>query len=203
MYVVKKRIKGRKYFYLCKAQRQGKKICRKTICYLGPGESEECATVNRAIEYWAKTSKEQKAEKLKKLIVMDRICSKIKVPLMAAGKIYQFLADACIDLGRHYVFYESVFADLRLLFEHDPEFPVIKALLDAQLKFMKEYLEHERNMTFLEASRQIVKARRLFERYVFLNPPKKNAEHEICAAMMRVVKTFPVLKTYLLAITSL
>lgn len=203
MYVVKKRIKGRKYFYLCKSQRQGKKICRKTICYLGPGESEECATINRAIEYWGKTNNKRKAEELKKLIVMDRICSKIKVPLMPAGKVCKFLADACLESGRHYVFYESIFADLRLLFEHDPEFSGIKALLDAQLKFMKEYLEHERNMAFLEASRQIGKARRLFERYTFLNPRPKNAEHEICAAMMRAVKTFPVLKTYLLTITSL
>lgn len=203
MYVVEKRVKGRKYFYLCKSQRQGRKICRKTICYLGPGESEECATLNRAIEYWEKTSKKWKAEELKKLIAMDRICSKIKVPLMPADKVYQFLADACIDPGRHYVFYESVFADLRLLFEHDPEFSGIKTLLDAQLKFMKEHLEHERNMAFLEASRQIVKARRLFERYTFSNPRPMNAENEICAAMMRTVKTFPVLKTYLLAITSL
>lgn len=203
MYVVKKRIKRREYFYLCKSQRQGKKICRKTICYLGPGESEECATVNRAIEYWEKTNNKRKAEELKKLIVMDRICSKIKVPLMPADKVYQFLADACIDPGRHYVFYESIFSHLKILFEHDVELPRIKALLDAQLKFMQENIEHEKNMAFYEASRQIVKARRLFERYTFSNPPPQNAEHEICAAMMRVVKTFSVLKTYLLAITSL
>jgi len=199
MYVVEKRVKGRKYFYLCMSQRHRKKVCRKTICYLGP---EECATLNRAIGYWEKTSKKQKAEELKKLIVMDRICSKIKVPLMPAGKVCEFLADACVESGRHYVFYESIFADLRLLFEHDLELSRIKTLLDAQLKFVKEHLEHERNMAFLEASRQIVKVRRLFERYVFSNPRPMNVEHEICAAMMRAVKTFPVLKTYLLAITS-
>lgn len=198
MYVVEKHVKGRRYFYLCKAQRQGKKIRRKTICYLGPAD---CATLNRAIAYYEKTGGEKKAAELKKLIALDRICSKIKVPLMPAGKVCQFLADACVAPGRHYVFYEAVFADLRLLFEHDPEFAGIKALLDTQLKFMKENIEHERDMAFLEASRQIVKARRLFERYVFSNPPPQNAEHEICAAMMRVVKAFPVLEAYLLAIT--
>ncbi len=198
MYVVEKRVKGRRYFYLCKAQRHGKKIRRKTICYLGP---EECATLNRAIAYHEKTGGEQKAVELKKLIIMDRICSKIKVPLMPVGKAYQFLADACVEPGRHYVFYESIFADLSLLFEHDLEFARIKALMDAQLKFMKEHIEHERDMAFLEASRQIVKARRLFERYVFSNPPPKDIEHEICAAMVRLVKAFPALKTYLLAIT--
>lgn len=198
MYVVEKRVKGRKYFYLCKSQRQGKKIRRKTICYLGP---EECATVNRAIEYWEETNK-RKAEELKKLIVMDWICSKIKVPLMPAGKVCKFLADACFESVRHYVFYESIFSHLKILFEHDVELPRIKALLDAQLKFMQENNEHEKNMAFYEASRQIGKARRLFERYTFSNPPPRNAEHEIYAAMTRAVKTFPVLKTYLMAITS-
>lgn len=129
MYVVKKRIKGRKYFYLCTSQRQRKKVCRKTICYLGPGESEECATINRAIEYWAKTNNKRKAEELKKLVIMDRICSKIKVPLMPAGKVCKFLVDACFESVRHYVFYESIFSNLRLLFEHDVELPRIKALL--------------------------------------------------------------------------
>ena len=203
MYVVKKRIKGRKYFYLCKSQRQGKKIRRKTICYLGPGESKECATINRAIEYWEKTSDKRKAEELRKLIIMDRICSKIKVPLMPAGKVCEFLTDACFEGVHHYVFYESIFANLMLLFEGDVELPGIKALLDAQLKFMKENIEHEKQMAFYEASRQLVKARRLFENYTFSNPRPRNAEHEICAAITRAVKMFPVLKTYLLAITGL
>jgi len=203
MYVVKKRIKGRKYFYLCTSQRHRKKVCRKTICYLGPGESEECATVNRAIEYWAKTNNKRKAEELKKLIIMDQICSRIKVPLMPVGKACKFLADACFEGIRHYVFYESIFSNLRLLLEHDVELPKIKALLDAKLKFMQEKIEHERDMAFLEASRQIGKARRLFEGYKFSNPPPINAENEICAAITRTVKTFPILKKYLLAITSL
>ena len=122
---------------------------------------------------------------------------------MPAGKVCKFLADACFEGVRHYVFYESIFSNLRLLFEHDVELPRIKALLDAKLKFMQEKIEHERDMAFLEASRQIVKARRLFEEYKFSNPPPMNAEHEICAAIMRTVKMFPILKKYLLAITSL
>lgn len=76
VYVIKNRIKGREYFYLCKSIRDGKKICRKTVCYLGPA-SFQCSSIAGALRYWKNKLLRNQSEQEKIIAKIRELESKV------------------------------------------------------------------------------------------------------------------------------
>ena len=114
--------------------------------------------------------------------------------------MYSVLADACYKHIRENVFDESFFSNLAILLENDIKFLEIRTLLAALLKSSTEFRNYENRIKQHEANRNITRASQLFKNSPVVFHPMED-KNKICAAILRTVKKFPVLKTYLLAIT--